>query len=331
MTSSSTTEGTGDLQPNSASNAIRIVIWALAGLALLATLILGVTAATLPGCTLCHRQPTFVAQTAKSAHAAIACVRCHVEAGAAPRIVYAYHLIFGMGLGVAPTGSGPVAGIPNATCLSCHEAVMNGVVTVNGLSIAHSTCSKGRLCTDCHSATVHGTAVKWATTPQMNQCLDCHSTTQVNSKCTTCHSGRSVEQRLRTGEWAVTHGPGWKKTHGMGDLKTCAACHADTYCVRCHGIKLPHGPDYVRFHPVDALTNRQDCAVCHKQAFCDGCHGLEMPHPRAFTPAHSSIVKKQGQELCMRCHVQDDCTNCHVAHIHPGGATLPAGAGSGLR
>src|SRR5450759_1491220 len=288
---------------------------------LLVALLLGVTAATLPGCTVCHRSAKFVVQTAQSAHAKIACARCHVEPGVATRVVYAYHLVFGMTLQLEPVSSGPVAGITNSTCLSCHQNVMKRVVNVNGLSIDHSKCSKGRLCTDCHSQTAHGTAVQWASTPEMNQCLDCHASAKVRSNCNTCHVGRTVQERVRTGEWIVTHGPSWKTTHGMGDLKTCVACHPDNYCVQCHGMSLPHDSDFIRTHPTQALSQRKDCDVCHKQTFCDDCHGLQMPHPASFTPAHSSIVKKQGSTVCLRCHVEDDCTKCHEAHVHPGGAT----------
>ena len=301
------------------------MVWALAAVTVVVALGLAVTAATLPGCTTCHRAPLFVEQTAASAHASVDCVRCHVQPGPAYRIAYAYHLVFGMALHLAPTGSGPIAGIPDSTCLSCHEGVMKQVVTYNGLSIKHSECAKGRLCTDCHSQTAHGAAVRWPKTAQMNKCLDCHSTSEVRSKCTTCHAERSEEKRVRTGEWAVTHGPNWKKTHGMGDLPTCASCHANDFCVRCHGIPLPHNPDFIRTHPVDAATNREDCAVCHTQTFCTNCHGLEMPHPAGFTPIHSSVVKERGANICYRCHIQDDCTNCHVKHVHPGGAKLPPG------
>jgi hypothetical protein len=232
-----------------------------------------------------------------------------------------------MALHLAPQGSGLAAGVPDSTCLSCHEAVMNEVVTAQGVAIDHSQCSKGRLCTDCHSETAHGTATSWPKTAQMNQCLDCHATQRVRDDCTTCHAAKSAQQRLRTGEWAVTHGPNWKQTHGMGNWKTCAACHPDDYCVRCHGIPLPHDADYVTNHSAQALTNRKDCGMCHKQAFCDGCHGMEMPHPALFTPSHSWIVEKRGSAACMRCHVQDDCDTCHVKHVHPGGATLPPGSG----
>jgi hypothetical protein len=324
----SSTQGAGDLQPNRASNLIRILVWSLAGIVVVLAIAFAVTAITLPGCTLCHRGTEFVDQTKASAHADVTCVRCHVERGASPRVAYAYHMIFGMALRIAPTGSGPVAGIADQTCLSCHSAVMTRVVTVNGLSIKHAKCANGRMCVNCHSDTAHGRAVKWIQTSQMNQCLDCHAAPQVRSNCTTCHANKSSEERIRSGEWVVTHGPTWRQTHGMGDLKTCAACHPDDFCVRCHGIPLPHEPSFLRTHPLSVPTHREDCAVCHRQTFCDGCHGLEMPHPNAFTKTHSALVKKQGNTLCLRCHIEDDCTNCHVRHVHPGGAIAPAGSGS---
>jgi hypothetical protein len=309
------------------SKGIRILIWSLAGAIVLFALVFGVTAATLPGCTLCHRSSAFVAETNKSAHTDVSCTRCHVQPGVSSRIGYAYHMIFGMLLRVSPTGTGPISGIPNETCRSCHEVVMQRTVTRNGLSIKHSLCSKGRQCTDCHSQTAHGAATTWPLTAQMSQCLECHATSAVRSNCTKCHAARSERQRLLTGEWAVTHGPNWKQTHGMGSLSTCAACHPNDYCVRCHGIPLPHNADFLKNHPLAAQTQRKDCAVCHKQTFCDSCHGLEMPHPVAFTPAHPAIVRKQGSTVCMRCHIVDDCTNCHIKHVHPGGATLPPGTG----
>ena len=302
-------------------------MWSLAGLVVLVAVLIGATAAVLPGCEACHSSKKLVAQTQRSAHAEIECTRCHVQPGAAARVTYAYRLIFGMALRVSPSGSGPVASVSNSTCLSCHEAVMTEVVTANGLSIDHAQCAKGRLCTDCHSGTAHGTAVAWPKTAQMNQCLECHSTDTVRGDCDMCHSAKSERERVRAGEWVVTHGANWQQTHGMGDSKTCAACHPADYCVRCHGLSLPHGPDYVRNHSAQALEQRKDCDTCHKQGFCDGCHGLEMPHPGVFTPAHSFVVDQKGSALCLRCHVQDDCDNCHVKHVHPGGATLPPGSG----
>jgi hypothetical protein len=313
------------LQPNRVSGVIRIVIWVLAGVVFVTALALGITAATLPGCTTCHNSPAFVSQTAKSGHAKVACVRCHVQPDPASRLAYAYHLIFGMTLRLAPVASGPLAAIPDKTCLSCHPAILKGVVSANGISILHSKCDKGRNCTDCHSTTAHGAAVLWPTQYQMNQCLDCHATSKVRTDCSMCHASRSPEERIRTSTYAVTHGPNWKQTHGMGDLQTCVSCHPPDFCSRCHGVPLPHDTDFVRSHPVAALEHRKDCAVCHKQAFCDACHGLPMPHPAGFTPLHPALVKKQGTAVCLRCHVIDDCNLCHSRHVHPGGAVIPPG------
>ena len=190
----------------------------------------------------------------------------------------------------------------------------------------HVACGAARMSIRARVAR-RGTAVEWPKTATMNVCLDCHDSARVRSKCTTCHAERTMAQRVSTGEWQVTHGPAWKQTHGMGDLKTCAACHPNDFCVRCHGIPLPHNADFLRTHPASALSNRSDCSVCHKQTFCDNCHGLPMPHPVAFTPLHPSIVRQRGQGMCLRCHVQDDCTNCHIKHVHPGGATLPPNTG----
>ena len=293
----------------------------------LLTLLVGVIAVTLPGCTTCHSSPSFVSQTKQNAHAKIDCVRCHVAPGIPSRIVYAYHLVFEMTLRVSPPGSGPVASISDATCLSCHDNVLSRTVSSNGISIQHANCDKGRSCVDCHSDAAHGSAIRWQTTATMNVCLDCHDSTRVRSDCTTCHAARSMAQRVSTGEWQVTHGPSWKQTHGMGDLKTCSACHPNDFCVRCHGISLPHAPDFIKQHPQTALSNRASCSVCHQQSFCDNCHGLPMPHPATFTPLHPSYVKQNGQGVCLRCHIEDDCTNCHVKHVHPGGAVLPPSTG----
>jgi len=315
------------LPKNHVWNAVRICVWAVAGLVVVLAMAFAVTVATLPGCSACHKSAAFVAQTKARPHASIACVRCHANAGVPHRIAYGYNLLFGQVLRVAPSNGGPITAIPDSTCLSCHADVMDKKVTVNGLSILHSKCSKQRMCTDCHSETAHGTAVKWVKTVDMNQCLGCHNTDRVRSDCNICHGAKSEKDRIRSGEWAKTHGPNWKRTHGIGDLNTCAACHAPNFCVRCHGIPLPHDSNFIKSHPRVALINRTDCNVCHQQAFCTNCHGLAMPHTDQFTQRHSKIVKQDGAATCLRCHVKDDCTNCHVKHVHPGGATAAPKAG----
>jgi hypothetical protein len=315
------------LQSNRSGNLARILLWSVAGLIVLLGVAFAFTTVRLPGCASCHDSTAFVKQSAARSHARVSCEQCHVAKGAASRISFAYDELFGMVLQLTPLTGGPSTAVPDANCLKCHAAVMTKEVTANGLSILHKQCAKGRMCVDCHADTAHGRAVKWITTVNMNTCLDCHNTDRVRAACDTCHVERSQQLRIRSGEWMVTHNANWEQTHGMGDLNTCAACHATTYCQRCHGIPLPHGADFIRIHPAVWRTNRKDCELCHKQRFCDSCHGLRMPHPAAFTPSHSKVVAKQGTTTCLKCHIQDDCTNCHVKHVHPGGAIAPPPTG----
>jgi hypothetical protein len=310
------------LRRSALSKLIRILSWSLAGLVVLLVLILGVTSVAMPGCGFCHQSGAFAEQSHANAHAKYPCTTCHAQPGAPGRVVFAYHVVFGMVLRIAPEG-GPAAGIPNGTCLSCHANVQQKIVQAQGISIQHSTCAKGRLCTDCHSDAAHGSAIRWQTVYNMNVCLDCHSADAARSDCTTCHAAKSTTEIEATGEWQVTHGPNWKQTHGMGQLQTCAGCHPNDFCARCHGISLPHNADFIKQHPTFALSNRASCAVCHQQSFCDRCHGLPMPHPVGFTPTHPDLVKKLGTSVCMKCHIQDDCNNCHLRHVHPGGAIKP--------
>jgi len=300
----------------------------VAGLAVLLAVCVTATAAALPGCRSCHDSADFVAQTRAHSHATVDCVRCHVSGGVPARLTYGFNIVFAMTLRITPTSAGQTTAVADAACLSCHRGVMQRKVTANELSILHEQCTKGRRCTDCHADTAHGSAVSWITTVNMNQCIDCHSAQRVRSNCDTCHGKRSEKERIDSGEWQRTHGPNWRQTHGMGDLKTCASCHPDDYCVRCHGLPLPHNRNFVRSHPALAIKQRDDCAVCHQQKFCDSCHGMPMPHPVGFTPKHASIVGKQGKTVCLRCHAEDDCTNCHVRHVHPGGAVTPPESGA---
>ena len=230
-----------------------------------------------------------------------------------------------MVLGLGSSGGRTAAAVDDQTCLSCHPDIMREVTSSRGLRFAHVTCTEGRACSDCHSETAHGSSVAWPRFAQMDACLECHSAIKAYDDCDTCHVERSSGDRLGSGAWAATHGATWQTTHGMGDDRTCAGCHPQDYCVRCHGVPLPHSADYVRLHPLQANVLGPACASCHERSFCDGCHGMEMPHPATFTALHPQNVREGGEAACLRCHVKKDCTTCHARHVHPGGAQLPPG------
>lgn len=298
----------------------RVAIWFVAAAVVVAAFAVAVTAVTTPGCTACHGGEEFLAATADSAHATLTCPQCHVPNDVAGRLSFAGTQVFGMTLRLVPVGGRASAAVADATCLSCHEAVSREVTRSKGYRIRHETCAEDSACVDCHSNTAHGTQVSWLRTAQMDECLVCHSTQEVSRNCALCHDDRDERQRLATGSWQVTHGANWEQTHGMGENRTCAACHPGDYCVRCHEVELPHGDLYIRRHAAEAAQKPAACEQCHARRFCDDCHGMEMPHPEEFPRSHSGIVDKDGEELCARCHVKSDCDDCHARHVHPGGA-----------
>ena len=276
------------------------------------------TAAVLPGCESCHDDSEFVAATAAAPHAEIDCASCHVGTAAADRVSFGARQVFHMQLRVVSGEGRDWEVVPDTRCRSCHEDIDQAVASSGGLKIAHVTCAVGSECTDCHSATGHGTATAWVRVYDMETCLECH-VSQANSDCDLCHAGQLASDRIASGTFAITHGPEWEKTHGMGDGATCAACHTAASCEKCHGVGLPHASGFVDDHAEFAVSEQAQCNGCHEPAFCSNCHGLEMPHPTTFIRGHSDAAEA-NEALCQRCHAGPDCTQCHETHVHPGGA-----------
>lgn len=306
-----------DLRPQAVWRIVALVFICLIALSLVVVL---ATGTVLPRCSLCHSGGALGKATEASAHRAIDCASCHVGAGASARVSFAFQQVGHLAGGLVPSAASGSASVGDDRCLSCHAAVEKRVSSFNGLRIQHAVCARGSKCTDCHSNTAHGAATRWPRTYNMDQCLHCHGSDPKLSKCDLCHQGRKTSDRLTTGPWAVTHGANWRQTHGMGDEFTCATCHPQGYCDKCHGPGLPHTPGFRAEHPAVAAEPGAKCDSCHKQSFCNDCHGLQMPHPKAFILKHSATVNTGGKAVCERCHSATDCTKCHEMHVHPGGA-----------
>jgi len=304
----------------------RIVWLILAGL-VAAVLVAGVfNAVALPGCASCHDRPGFREATAAAPHAEVDCRACHVPAGGLDRVTFGFRQTFHMIVPVTGVAVRDAAAVPDSRCLTCHRKVMTSIVATDGIRIAHETCAQGAACTDCHVATAHGKSTAWVRTYDMDRCLECH-VTKAQIKCDLCHEGRRPSNRITSGTFAVTHGPQWRKTHGMGNPATCTVCHRSDACVGCHGPGLPHEANFVDTHSKYALDAKAKCDGCHDRTFCDTCHGTPMPHTPQFTRGHAKL-SAENPALCKRCHGGTDCTRCHLTHIHPGGAIggrLPKG------
>jgi len=269
----------------------------------------------MPGCSACHMTGEFEAQTVMRSHGEVACKSCHGGTTVQSRVQFGFNQVFGMVLQVKdidPT----LARTQSSQCISCHED-LPAVTTSAGLRIQHTSCARGRECTDCHSPVAHGTAVGWPRTATMELCYECHGTRAVPAECDTCHEDRLADDRVQTGTFAVTHGPNAAKTHGLGNMKSCSSCHESSKCEKCHGVGLPHPEDFVAKHGQISGLPTAKCTTCHIETFCSDCHGYEMPHPIAFLKTHAEASEKAGVETCRRCHAEQDCQQCHLDHVHP--------------
>lgn len=275
-------------------------------------------------CTACHGRETDA--LTKSAHKTIACDRCHTAPSLAG-VVDSRLAVVGMIPAQLVAGSGPAPTvIDNDRCVACHKDVLTATTTSKGLRMNHRALyEKKWSCTRCHPRTAHPSSRAPVLGYSMDVCMQCHTPTTADlTACDMCHVGKYPSVRQQAGAttpWGITHGPNWRKTHGMGNLNTCAACHQDGYCATCHKIDMPHPANFPSEHGKVVLSREsgtEDCFVCHKRTTCDNCHGIEMPHPTGFIKTHSKTVGRMGQAVCERCHAESSCLDCHATHIHPG-------------
>lgn len=288
--------------------------------------IFGHRSASATACSRCHTPQAQALE--KSVHSTIACRTCHfAENGpVSSRIDVLGRMVPRAIGGVELDRAGRL--VSSEVCIDCHDTLLqDGVTSANGLRINHKSCAVGVACESCHTQSIHGTATRYVRAPMMADCLSCHAKKSATVNCDACHDGKLATDRARDPEWARAHGPEWKTLHGTGDLASCVGCHTPTSCAKCHGINLPHPPEFGTTHGTTALKAGVDrCRTCHKRAaYCDGCHGMKMPHPSGFLQTHSTVASSLNDPRCVKCHVVDDCQTCHTYHIHPGGTQPPVG------
>lgn len=269
-------------------------------------------------CTGCHEMGPYVSAATDSIHEGVVCITCHKTDGALgvlPDGIALQRRAVRSALGVTPQ----VASVDDAACLKCHARIRSGVSVARGIRVQHAEFID-RPCGDCHGGVGHKIENRRYVVPEMDSCMTCHTASANElTGCTMCHSSTSQRERRETdSSWRVTHGPTWKVSHGLGELKSCRTCHAADFCVRCHGTPLPHMPEWSTVHGQGLSAERREaCATCHQPSWCDSCHGVEMPHASVFFAEHGAVAKAAGQDRCLRCHAQIGCEDCHLRARHP--------------
>ncbi|MDO8886201.1 cytochrome c3 family protein [Candidatus Oleimmundimicrobium sp.] len=272
-------------------------------------------------CRTCHVIRNEFDALKKSPHKDVPCLSCHGSPGV---FGFSFRMADGLQNGLSyvfKTYKEPIVSeVSNDACLRCHYDIKRRLAVNNAIQVSHKEfLDTGYKCSDCHNTVAHGDVIAQPKMPYMDKCTACHNNKKAPTTCGLCHMEKMKREVRTPGPWAITHGPTWERTHGMGNLTTCIICHETEKCERCH-IEMPHPESWPYIHGDEAKKGSigDDCCNCHLNSFCEDCHRFEMPHPFGFLPGHPGIVKKNGDEICYTCHIKGDCNACHERHMHPG-------------
>ncbi len=211
--------------------------------------------------------------------------------------------------------------VDNVTCLKCHENIMAKTVTVSNIRIRHSDFLKtGERCLTCHIIEHRNKGAASKTSPAkavMNVCLKCHDNKKVAGECKVCHVkdiGTVAEKNSKLVYPTVE----------IKKLENCRGCHPVKICIDCHGIELPHPPDWATgkvLHAKEAaFDKKQLCLRCHDlKLFCNKCHDFPNGHVGIdWKRLHAIAGNDPGAgERCRSCHnktssPKDFCKRCHA-------------------
>lgn len=303
-------------------------------------------------CKRCHNGD-LVNNVNKSTHREVACISCHSGPGIDGYAVRFFdYMRWVSKFSFSDNNKRYDAQVANGSCLRCHKNVVKEVVTEWGVKARHvDFLEAGGRCVDCHNAVAHGKALAIVKEPTMDKCLQCHNNKRVSASCDICHTSKaSPTTRKKVGEIVRVEAE---------PMQNCRGCHPQTsesVCVKCHGIEMPHPPDWVRGpeggpnkHALAGFINKKLCKRCHKfdeslpapvhaiepvyvkEIFCNRCHKYTSPHGSVdrWLKRHGPEALKQvdsDNPYCGECHSSNNeryCSKCHdrnlCSYCHSGG------------
>lgn len=278
-------------------------------------------------CVNCHSNAVEAKTLAKTVHSGLSCLQCHQQPGFTGAILqkidYArWATIY------ARTNKAEArhAIIKNDACLACHRSILQQVKTTHSIRVRHKDfIENGARCVDCHNSIAHPGVIKPEQSPSMAGCVSCHNGKIAKSKCQTCHA-KDIGDKMRLPKRDRL------KVGVSVKWNFCYRCHENKKCAKCHGVTMPHPPDWVSGvkHARPAFININVCWKCHdseKEPFKPSplvscaCHGVvnEYHEPEPFwIKKHGPIAlgKMTGDgmnERCYNCHGKKLCDFCHDA------------------
>ena len=275
-------------------------------------------------CANCHAKSTAVKALQASAHKDIDCLECHQSAGISgvllQKVDYSRWLWVYATTNKVEPATAPIA---DGACLRCHSDVRSKTVSRYSIKMRHSdVIQNGARCVDCHNSVAHPGAVKPVREPSMSNCIRCHNAKKASAECATCHEedvGTTIREpkrdRIKAGIFV--------------NWDFCYRCHEQKPCTQCHGVQMPHPPDWVAKakHARPAFTNRKVCWRCHdipsaplQPAMLQACscHGSMEYHgtQEFWRTNHGPIAlgREPGDgenDYCYDCHSVKLCDYCH--------------------
>lgn len=294
----------------------------LAAVALALISVTGFTTQSDAVCTACHVGTPHVEASETDAHRAVSCVRCHEGTTVLGGVTLAVparvaHIVNAAVSEDTVTGYRAITG---SGCRRCHAAVTESVVEnpTRALRMSHAEpLEAGARCLDCHL--LDGDERISRVTVGMAPCLRCHNDTDASADCAVCHTG-DVSLAV-----IATHTRSTNNARELVPEPDCYSCHDPDPCDACHGVRLPHPPEYaVRGHMRDAAvdlwaTGGETCFACHtetrRSCYTGPCHEVDMPLHSvdgSFRLTHQS----EPVGSCDDCHNKYDffdnaCLMCH--------------------
>lgn len=275
-------------------------------------------------CANCHSLKKEAKALATTSHAGIKCLKCHqapgISGAAMQKIDYSrWFWVYATTNKAEPKK----AYVEDSACLKCHGEIRTKTISRYSIRVSHKEFLKaGASCMDCHNTVAHPGVIKLQRTPSMSSCVKCHDDKTAKADCMLCHNtdvGEKMRapkrERIKTGIFV-----GW-------DI--CYRCHQEQKCTRCHGVKMPHPPDWVSGvkHAKPAFENRKVCWRCHDLPTAPlqpamlqacSCHGTMQFHgpTESWRTLHGPIAtgKIQGDgenHNCYGCHSTSLCDFCH--------------------
>lgn len=288
-------------------------------------------------CLNCHVEKTTYKTWKKNTHKSVGCFGCHRGAGVSGFVIQKidyFRWIWDNEFNVNKKSIRTV--VTNSSCLNCHADKISKTIISMGIRVKHEEIlDEGWRCVDCHNSTGHKvTNTKY---PSMQICLNCHNSEIAASRCDLCHT-------------PATPGDPRKKREIMpvmvAPVKNCRGCHKPALwkgkCIKCHGLEMPHPPDWHMKHRLTAFFNKTRCFKCHKfpsskvkpsphggytlqtpdKRFCNRCHSFPSPHGSSVKWAKThgdyalgKVTSYPKEWACNSCHGKAAeiryCGTCH--------------------